>query len=107
MDTDLTASARYDVSVRPPARWAVPLLALAAVIAAAVTQVVERTYGGRRVTVTDRGSGEVVGEFREGLLVHEQSPVGLMLADVEQMTAEEFREAWLASPHNRRQQPSA
>lgn len=96
-----TARDRYLVDVTPPPRWAVPVLAAVAVTAAAVTQISERTYGGRRVVVTDRRTGSVVGRFREGLLVGHRSPIGIMLAEADQLTADEFETMWLHSQHNR------
>lgn len=99
--SDVTVHDRYVVEVRPTPRWAVPVLAAAAVAVAAVSQSINGTYGGRRVVVTDRRTGAVVGRFREGWLVAEHSPIGIMLAEADLVSADEFESAWLDSRHNR------
>jgi hypothetical protein len=101
--SEITATVhdRYAIEVRPTPRWAVPLLAVAALAVATVTQAIGRTYGGRRVIVTDRDTGGVVGRFREGWLVDEHSPIGIMLTEARTMSADEFEARWLRSVDNR------
>ena len=97
----VTVYDRYDVRVLPTPRWAVPFLAAAAFVVAAVSQGITSTYGARRVIVTDRATGEVVGRFREGWLVDEHTRVGIMLTEIETMSADEFETHWLHSIDNR------
>jgi hypothetical protein len=99
--SDATVHDRYVVEVRPTPRWAAPVLAAAAVVVATVSQSINSTYGGRRVVVTDRRTGAVVGRFREGWLVNEHSPIGIMLAEADLLSADEFEKAWLDSLDNR------
>lgn len=95
-----TVRDRYDVRVVPAPRWAVPRAA-AAFVVAAMSQGITSTYGARRVTVTDRTTGEVVGRFREGLLVDERTRVGIMLTEIETLSADEFETRWLRNIDNR------
>lgn len=99
--SDATVHDRYSIEVRPTPRWAVPVLAAAAMVVAVVSQAINSTYGARRVVVTDRRTGNVVGRFREGWLVNEHSPIGIMLAEADLLSADEFEAAWLASRDNR------
>ena len=91
---------RYDVEVRPASRWKVPFLAATA-IAVGVFSEHPMTYGGRRATVVDRRSGDVVGRFRERPVVSEASPLGLMLTAHGEASAADFDHVWLDGPHNR------
>jgi hypothetical protein len=43
----------------------------------------------------------VVGRFREGWLVNEHSPIGIMLTEADLLSADEFESTWIDSLHNR------